>query len=309
VIGRISIYQGHKTFFNNGTYLHSTWSPLGERLALTGGLRYDHHNIYGGQISERAGLVSNPLPFLHAKLLYGSAFKAPSPMLLYAVPSAIGDVIGNPQLKPQYVRTFELQVAYDPTEFFKVSSNVAYSILSNKTEFVQQGINKVARNLSRAATLSWESMAELSYERVVRGHLSFETQRTVRQTGQAGFQADVIGSSGDIYPRAMLHAGVAAQPPRFPLRTAVQTSFIGQRRPSDTNILLNGGAYTLPSYWLLEANLSTVGFNLFGSEHQEVSFALTGKNLLDVKGPTPGFTGVDYPLAPRTFFLQMNVSL
>ena len=26
-------------------------------------------------------------------------------------------------------------------------------------------------------------------------------------------------------------------------------------------------------------------------------------------GPAPGFSGVDYPLAPRTFFLQMSITL
>ena len=60
------------------------------------------------------GLVGSPRPNLHAKLLHGSAFKAPSPLLLYAVPSASGDVVGNPDLRPQYVNTFEFQLDYEP---------------------------------------------------------------------------------------------------------------------------------------------------------------------------------------------------
>ena len=51
------------------------------------------------------------------------------------------------------------------------------------------------------------------------------------------------------------------------------------------------------------------GFHPFGRDHTELSFSLTGKNLLQATGPTPGFSGVDYPLAPRTFFLQMNLSI
>ena len=39
---------------------------------------------------------------LHLKLLYGSAFKAPSPLLLYGVPHEVGDIIGNPALEPQW---------------------------------------------------------------------------------------------------------------------------------------------------------------------------------------------------------------
>ncbi len=309
VIDAISIYQGHKTFFNSGAYLQGMWKAIDEYLSLTGGLRFDQHNVYGNRLSERVGLVSSPLENLHAKLLYGSAFKAPSPTLLHAVPSAIGDVVGNPQLKPQYVRTVELQLSWEPTEFLSLSTNGVYNVLSDKTEFVQQGINKVARNVARAATVSWETMAELTYRSILRTHLSIEAQSTVRDTGQDGYSAEVVGTAGGIYPTLMVHGGVAAQPTGLPLRATAQASFIGQRRASDTNILLNGGPYTLPSYVLLEAGLATTRFDLFGLERHEISFALTGKNLLGAKGPTPGFSGVDYPLYPRSFFLQMNLSL
>jgi hypothetical protein len=119
----------------------------------------------------------------------------------------------------------------------------------------------------------------------------------------------VVGSAGETYPVMMVHSGLAIQPPRLPLRGTFQASYIGTRRASDINILLNGAPYSLPAYMLLEAGLSTTNLNLFGSTRHEVSFALTGKNLLNAVGPTPGFAGVDYPLAPRTFFLQMNVGL
>ncbi len=309
VIDAISIYQGRKSFLNTGAYAQGMWKAIENWLSLTGGVRYDRHNVYGGQISERVGLVSNPLHNLHAKLLYGSAFKAPSPTLLHAVPSAIGDVVGNPQLKPQFVRTAEFQLAWEPTDYLSLSGNGVYNVLSDKTEFVQQGINKVARNLARAATLSWEMMAEMKYQSVLRAHVSFETQRTVRRTGEDGYSAEVVGEEGGIYPNMMVHGGLAAQPTGIPLRATVQASYIGDRRPSDTNILLNGGPYVLPSYLLLEAGLATTRFDLFGLDRHEVSFALTGKNLLNAKGPAPGFSGVDYPLAPRTFFLQMNLAL
>jgi outer membrane receptor for ferrienterochelin and colicins len=308
VIDAISVYQARKTFLNSGAFLQGSWQLLGDLLGLTGGVRYDRHNVYGGQLSERVGLVSTPLPVLHAKLLYGSAFKAPSPTLLHAVPAAIGDVVGNPRLKPQYVRTLELQVSYEPWERLSLSSGVAYSRLTNKTEFLQQGISQVARNVARAETLSWESLAELR-DRQVRAYLSFEAQRTVRSTGQDGHARWVVGSAGGIYPITMLHAGVVAQPDSLPLRASLQLSRIGSRRASDTNIVLNDGIYLLPPYLLLEAGLSTVPFDLFGRRRSEIAFSLIGKNLLGAEGPTPGFSGVDYPLAPRAFLLQVTVSM
>jgi len=64
---------------------------------------------------------------------------------------------------------------------------------------------------------------------------------------------------------------------------------------------------TLSAYWLLEAKLASPGFHRFRGEEQEVSFAISGKNLLGADGPAPGFSGVDYPLAPRALWLQMDL--
>jgi outer membrane receptor for ferrienterochelin and colicins len=305
----ISARQQSRNFINTGAYLQGMWTAIEHYLSVTGGVRYDWHNVYGQQLSERVGLVSNPFPVLHAKLLYGNAFKAPSPTLLHAIPSAIGDVTGNPQLRPQYVSTWEAQVAYEPVDFFSISSDVAYNVLRDRTEFIQQGINQVARNVARAATISWETMLELKYQALLRGYLSFELQRTSKRTGAEGYQAEVVGSAGGIYPRSMVHAGLVGQSPRLPVRATVQASYIGVRRASDTNIVLNGGIYDLPGYALLEAGLATRGFNLLGSAEHTVACSLTGKNLLDERGPAPGFSGVDYPLAPRSFFLQLQLGL
>jgi iron complex outermembrane receptor protein len=310
VIEAISIRQGHKTFLNGGGYLQGGWEPLGSYLGLTAGVRYDHHNIYGGQLSRRVGAVSSLRPNLHLKLLHGSAFKAPSPLLLYAVPSSpSGDVIGNPDLRPQYVSTFEFQVAWNPAAWLALSTDVAYSILDDKTEFIQQGINKMARNVAHATTVSSESQLEIKPRDWIHGYLSFEVQQTRQRSGQEGYPAQLLGSEGTIYPRLMLHAGLVVQPPHAPVRAAVQTSYVGRRRASENNMLLNGRPYSLAPYTLLDAKISTDGFHLFRDPAQQISFAVSGKNLLGAEGPVPGFSGVDYPLAPRAFFLEMNLVL
>jgi iron complex outermembrane receptor protein len=308
VVDSISIYGSRKTFVNLGTYAQGTWDILGSALGVTGGLRYDQHNIYGAQLSRRLGLVGS-LHDLHLKLLHGSAFKAPSPLLLYAVPAASGDVIGNPDLKPQYVNTFELQLAWEPWDWFNVSSDLAYNRVTDKTEFIQQGINKVARNVARANSLSWENLVELRYPQWLHVHASFEWQRTEQRTGQEGYVGEIMSAVGGAYPDVQLHGGVVIQPPGFFLRAAVLASFIGERWATGNNSLLAGAPYRLPSYLLLEGKLSTIGFRVMRDPAQEVSFSISGKNLTAATGPAPGFSGVDYPLSPRSFFLQMNLTL
>jgi outer membrane receptor for ferrienterochelin and colicins len=304
-----SIRQGQKTFINGGAYAQGTWDLRRDVLGLTGGLRVDQHNIYGRKLSGRAGLVFSPRADLHAKLLQGSAFKAPSPLLLYTVPSAPGDVRGNPDLKPQHVNTSEFQLVYEPWPALSLSTDVAYSLLRERTEFIQQEISKTARNVSQATTLSWENLIEVKPGDWVRGQLSFELQRTTQHTGSGDYVGDVIGSAASIYPNMMVHANLVVQPPRWPVRLAALASYIGRRRASGNNVLLNAGPYTLPPYVLLEANLSTAGFKLLRDSNQEVSFSLSGKNLLGATGPNPGFSGIDYPLAPRALFFQVNLGL
>jgi outer membrane receptor for ferrienterochelin and colicins len=307
VIEAISASQGRKTFAGAGAYLHATWESDQGRLALTGGLRYDRHNVYGGQLSRRIGLVSSPRPNLHLKLLHGSAFQAPSPFLLHAVASSTRDVVGNPLLRPQYVNTVEVQVEWEPRPFLTLSTDVAYNLIDDKTEFIQQGINQIARNVAHTASLSWESQAELRFRQWLNAHLTCQLQRTVAGTVLPGYAGQVIGDDDSIAPRVLVHAGVAAQPMNLPLRAAVIVSYVGTRRASGTNILLNGGPYTLPPYTVLEANLATSGFRIIRHPDQEVSFSLNAKNVLGTTGAAPGFSGVDYPLAPRALFLQMNL--
>jgi outer membrane receptor for ferrienterochelin and colicins len=308
-IETISVRQGRRSLTNSGTYFQGIWAVVQRYLNVTAGLRYDRHNIYGGQISERVGLVSNPSKVLYAKLLYGTAFRAPSPTLLYAVPSAIGDVSGNPGLQPQYVSTWEAQIGYEPTRFLSLSTSVAYNVIRNRTEFVQQGIDQVARNVARLGTISWESTLEVKYESYLRGYLRVEIQRTSKLTGDEGYQADVVGSQEGIYPRSMVHAGLVGQPSGWPLRATIQASYIGAREPSDSNIVLNGAIYHLPAYLLMEAGLATRPFDLLHSAPHTVAFSLIGQNLLDAQGPAPGFAGVDYPLAPRSLIFQIQVGL
>jgi len=297
--------QEHKLISNVGAYLQASWSRLAPMLSMVGGARYDQHSIYGGQLSARVGAVSNPIKRIHLKVLYGSAFLAPSPLLMYGVPYKVGDVLGNPALAPQRVHTVEGQVSVNPMRGVVVSTGLAYSLLLNKAEFVQQGLNRVAENLSEMRSLAWESELVADYENLVRGYASFELPIVVRSLGRAGYQSELVGHSNVIYPGFIARGGVSARiPKRVPLRIGAEVSYVGPRRASDMNILENGGDYRLPAYVMLDATLSTTPLELLGK--RKTVLMLKARNLLDVRGPDPGFAGVDYPLLSRSFFVQLR---
>jgi outer membrane receptor protein involved in Fe transport len=296
-----STRQGGKNFINAGGYLQAVWMPF-KKSSLTGGIRYDYHNIYGHQVSGRAAVVVGPFRGLNAKLLYGSAFKAPSPLLLYGIPVRSGDIIGNPDLEPQHVHTVETQLAYSPRDFLTVKTDVAYSFVLNKAEFSLQGVNKVARNVAEVGSLSWETEAEARYRDWVRGYVNLSLQYTLRNIGEEGYYADLIGHENTVYPPLIVNAGVLGRVPRLPLRLTFEASYVSSRRASDSNILENGASYELSPYVLLGG--SVAAYDLKPFKNKKTTLMVTLRNLLDARGPEPGFGGIDYPLPPRTVMLE-----
>jgi len=299
--------SNHRLLWNLGAYLQGVWTPISRLLTLTAGLRFDYHNIYGSQVSGRLAAVSSPRPNLHIKLLYGSAFKAPSPLLLYAVPYRVGDIIGNPALRPQYVHTVEAELTYQAFKWLNARTGLAYNLLLDAAEFTLQGVNQVAVNIGRVHALSWETRIDANWSAWIRGYLSWEVNYTVRDSGEIGYVERLVGTANVLYPGAIVHAGALGRLPRLPITLGAQISYVGERRASEANILSHGASYELPAKWLLDATIATVGLKLF-NDH-EIVIQLIGKNLLGSVGPDPGFAGVDYPAAPRTIILQLRHQL
>jgi iron complex outermembrane receptor protein len=269
-------------------------------------VRYDYHDVFGSEISSRAGVVYKLHHNLNLKLMYGSAYKAPSPELLYRTPYYEGDVVGNPRLLPEVVHDFECQLMYKVSSF-AASTGLSYSLLLNKAEFVQIGLNPTAENVARIGSLYWETELRYSLRDLLVAYASADVSYIVRDLGLTGYQEDIFGWRGVIYPPYMVRGGILLRIPHLPMRISADTMYVAQRRSSDQNSLLNHGSYELPAYVMLNASISVVNLRLF-AEHMS-SVSLVGTNLANAKGPDPGFAGVDYPLTPLTVFLRYRQEL
>jgi outer membrane receptor for ferrienterochelin and colicins len=292
---------------NVGTFISANYKAFDPWLKLTGGMRYDHHSVYGEQLTGRVGVTSRWTRALAAKLLYGTAFKAPSPYLSYALPLRPGDVVGNPNLEPQRIATLEYQMSFQPERSLGVTSSVSYNRLLDKAEFTPNGINQTARNVSSQRSLSWETRADLRHYSDYALYASFELVRSRRQLGQEGYAAGLIGTDNVVYPPWIARAGVSfALPsvPDVPLELGAQAMWVAPRRAADTSILERGGAFSLPSYLLVEASLATRELYLVPGHESRV--ALRARNLFAERGPDPGFSGFEYPLAPVEIYLEIE---
>ncbi|KYF77737.1 hypothetical protein BE11_31080 [Sorangium cellulosum] len=290
-----------------GALLSANLKVLDPWLKLTGGVRYDHHSRYENQLTGRFGATSHLGKTVVAKLLYGSAFKAPSPYLQYAEPLVPGDVIGNEELKPQSIHTVDAEVTWRPRAWLSASTGVSYSLLNDKAEFVPRGINQTAVNVANQTSLIWATRAELRRGDAYGGYGSFETVHSTRDSGQVGYQAELVGPEMVAYPRWIARGGAYVKlpsPSAVPLELSTQGILVGPRRAADASILENGGSFDLPTY--LWWNASLVARNLWVIPGHETTVALRAKNILGASGPDPGFSGFEYPLAPREVFLELR---
>jgi iron complex outermembrane receptor protein len=297
------------SLLNLGAFVSSSLLLFDPLLKLTGGIRYDRHSEYGDNLTGRLGLTSQMHRTIVAKALYGSAFKAPSPYLLYASPLRPGDVIGNSRLRPQYIHTLEYQMSYKPLRHFGLTTGVSYSWLLDKAEFTPQGLNLTARNTASQRSLAWESRLDIAYYDDFAFYSAFELVHAVRDSKKEGYAAGIVGTTNVVYPLFIARAGVRLSVPStwsIPLQLAAQTVVVGPRRAFDTSLVEHGSNLVFPTYCLLDTSLSTREVYLLPGH--ETRFALRTRNLLDSKGPNPGFSGFEYPLEPSSIFIEASYS-
>jgi len=104
-------------------YLQAQYK-LVQSAELTLGFRYDHSSFYGDVTTPRLGVVLNRKE-LTAKLLYMEAFRAPKPW-----DYTFGD--GNPDLRPEEMRSVELAATYLLRENVKANLSLYRNVLEEK---------------------------------------------------------------------------------------------------------------------------------------------------------------------------------
>jgi outer membrane receptor protein involved in Fe transport len=125
-------------YSNVGGFVQSQISLI-EKIYLTIGGRYDYNSRYGGSFNPRAGLVYEVNKNLTTKLLYGSAFLAPSPLAAFDQFGTFFSTdngttyqsfffrLPNPNLKPQTIQTLEGAVAFN-NKNIRINLNGFYSL-------------------------------------------------------------------------------------------------------------------------------------------------------------------------------------
>jgi iron complex outermembrane receptor protein len=125
--------------------LQDEWK-LNPDLTLTSGVRYDNYSDFGGTTNPRIALVWAVNESLTTKLLYGSAFRAPSISELYFKNNPVS--LGNPDLNPETINTLEWSFNYRLNPNLQTTLTLFRYKAKDMIEFLADanGVTKTAQN-------------------------------------------------------------------------------------------------------------------------------------------------------------------
>lgn len=261
-------------------YVQDEWR-VAQDWALTGGLRQDHYSDFGNTLNPRAALVWDASADLTAKLLYGSAFRAPSFTELYSINNPV--TRGNPDLKPETISTLEAAVAWQARPDMDVNLSLFH--------YTMKDIIRV-RNLAWSNTGKQTGLgAELD--------VSWQATRTLRVQGNGALQRstdEATHTDAGFAPHRHVFARVDWQ--AFgPWMLGAQLNHVADRKRAAGDTRPD-----VPDYTTVDLNVRSSA----GVKGWELSGGVRNVFNADAREPVAASVLIanDLPLPRRTFFLQ-----
>jgi len=273
--------------------LQDTWS-FAPDWEFTAGLRYDHYSDFGKTVNPRLALVWQPFPDFASKLLYGSAFRAPAFVDLYNANNPL--TLGNPDLKPETIKTWELAFDYRATNNLHLAMNLFNYDATDKILFIPDagGNTATAQNAGKQdghgieLEARWKPTTKSSL--LVNYAFQKATDENDHHIGNAPQHSAYLRTDWLLYPNWYLDT---------------QVNWIAKRKrtPSDYRTPIDD--YTTMDLTLRYKDIKQGNWN----------FAVGVRNLVDADvrepSPGPGLSDIvtipnDLPLAGRNYFLELR---
>lgn len=111
----LSDIGGEEEVTHKSLFIQDEIALFGDRLLLTPGLRYDHHEYFGSEFSSRFYALLKVTENIHFKAGYGQAFNAPTAKQLspgYNASTGPHSFIGNPDVDAERADSYEAGVEY-----------------------------------------------------------------------------------------------------------------------------------------------------------------------------------------------------
>jgi len=278
-------YNQEKTRKIYYSFLQDAWD-FAPDWTLTAGLRYDHYSNFGGTLNPRLALVWQTSYRLTSKLLYGRSFRAPSFAEQFNINNPVA--IGNPDLDPEIIDTYEVAFDYAATHDLKVGFNVFYYQMSDIIRFDPTTANNTGKQTGHGVEMevNWKASNKLT----VYGNYAYQSSE------DKGSNSDAADSpQQQLYVRANYIIT-----PTWSVSSQLNHVMDRQRADGDNRS-------DIDDYSLVDLTIRAKEFS------PGYEFAISARNLFneDAREPSlaPGSIANDLPLAGRGFFVELRKSL
>jgi outer membrane receptor for ferrienterochelin and colicins len=148
-----------------------------DRLLINAGLRIDRYSNFGSSLNPRFAAIYSPNQTTSMKLIYGTAFRAPSE---YELQPGV-DRIASPSLEPEEIKTVELVLEHYFLPNTRLIVAAHHNELTRLIELVddEEADQLVYRNSGRARSVGFEVEAEHRWQSGERLRLSYTWQRAI----------------------------------------------------------------------------------------------------------------------------------
>ncbi|MBI3582972.1 MAG: TonB-dependent receptor [Nitrospinae bacterium] len=267
-------------------YIQDDWKII-KSLNMTLGIRHDNYSDFGGTTNPRAGLIWSFTDDGEIKLLYGGAFRAPNFQELYNINNP--SVLGNKDLKPEKINTYEVGAGYRFGKSLEANINYFYYEIRDVIRLTPATGGNVYNNSGGTDADGVEIEFKTGWNEGSYGYANYSYQNARdKDTGIA--LAEVPKHRGNIGLNFGINRYLNANANLF-------LSESRERASGDTRS-------SLPSYALLDLTLT--GKNFYKTA--EVRAAI--RNLFDKKyaDPAPKGKGVtnDFPRAGIEFMIEAS---
>ncbi len=253
---------------------------------LTAGLRYDHYSDFGSTLNPRLALVWQTSYRLTSKLLYGRSFRAPSFAEQFNINNPVA--LGNPNLDPEVIDTYELAFDYAASDDLKLSLNLFHYTMEDIIRFNPTTANNTGSQSGHGLEMevNWQASNRLNvYANYA--YQSSEDKETDSNAADAPEQ------------QAYLRANYAIDH-----TWSINTQLNHVR---DRNRAFGDTRGDIDNYTVVDLTLRAKEFA------PGFEFALSAKNLFDetVREPSlaPGLIPDDLPQAGRGLFVELRKTI
>jgi len=205
---------------------YALWNKrFNERWSTSVGTRYDRSDAYGSISNPRASLIFKPLQEkLAFKLLYGTAFREPGYSELAGVPQS------NPDLTPEEISTYELEVSSQYSDVLFLRVNGFYSESENLVQTVANPLSPVGASFDNAGNLK---------NRGINLMVEFQPWETLDLSANYAYlEAQKEGerwTAADQTARHKLNVAINWLIPEFKANVNIRSNFVAKRKAVATN--------------------------------------------------------------------------